>query len=95
MSEDDIMAEVRSTFAKPMGDDPMFPFRFLQSTGGGSKTLTIPAVSKNFQWTAAQVASLGQAQIYILANAGLNIPVRLCFLFFSKNKLHVCENATF
>ena len=89
MSEEDIMGEVRSTFAKPMGDNPLFPFRFLQGTGGGSKTLTIPPVSQSFHWTAAQVAGLGQAQIYILAEARLNIPVRLYCICVSLSSSHV------
>lgn len=46
-----------------------FPFSFLQATGCGSRSLTVPSVSSAFQWTAQQVAKLGGSKqpIYILA----------------------------
>ncbi len=76
MIEEDIFAEVRSVFSKPMRNNPNFQFRFLQSTGGGCKTLSIPSISTHFQWTATQVASLaGQGAIYILADEDLYLPV--------------------
>ena len=66
-------------FGRPMKFDPSFPFTFLQSTGGGTKTLTSPAVSVHFQWTAQQVVSLaGQGALYILANKELDLPVSQC-----------------
>ena len=52
-----------------MGGRSDFHFQFLQSTGVGTKTLTIPSVSDSFSWTAQQVAKLGNNKqaIYILA----------------------------
>ena len=69
MEEEDVAREIRSIFKGPMKDDANFQFQYLQSTGGGSKSLTIPAQSESFKWTAYQVARLsGQSgTIYILA----------------------------
>jgi hypothetical protein len=46
-----------------------FPFTFLQPTGGGNKTLTMPSVSSSYQWTAQQVAKLATSRgsVYIMA----------------------------
>jgi len=85
MVEEDIFAEIRSVFSKSMRNDPNFPFRFLQSTGGGCKTLSILSVSTHFQWTATQVASLaGQGAIYILADEELFLPVSNFFKSIGK-----------
>jgi hypothetical protein len=35
MSVDMVQSEVRSVFKEAMGNNPTFPFTFLQSTGGG------------------------------------------------------------
>ena len=69
MSEDEVEQEVRSVFRGPMGGRSDFPFQFLQPTGVGTKTLTVPSVSSSFCWTAQQVAKLGgyKQAIYILA----------------------------
>lgn len=73
MNEDDVKREVCSVFQGPMGNDPNFPFVFLQGAGEGSKTLVIPSVSSNYHWTAQQVARLGgqKSHIYILAQADM------------------------
>ena len=72
MSEENIMAEVRSVFAKAMNQDPHFAFKILYSTGGGTKTLTTLAVSTHFHWSAAQLASTcGQGAVYVLAERDL------------------------
>uniref|UniRef100_A0A1X7U6F2 Uncharacterized protein n=1 Tax=Amphimedon queenslandica TaxID=400682 RepID=A0A1X7U6F2_AMPQE len=43
---------------------------------GGSKSLTIPNVPRNWLWTPQQVASLaGQGSIYIVADKELKLPV--------------------
>ena len=42
MTEEEIFAEIRNVFKKPMGNNDDFRFSILQHTGGGSKTLTIP-----------------------------------------------------
>ena len=75
MSEEDVRNEVRSVFQGPMGGQPNFPFAFLQPTGYGSKSLTIPAVSASFEWSAQQVAKLGgnKGTIYIVAEEKLNV----------------------
>ena len=48
--------EIRSVFRGPMDGRDDFMFSFLQSTGVGTRTHTIPSVSASFQWTAQQVA---------------------------------------
>ncbi len=75
MTDDDVAAEIRSIFKGPMNNDLNFPFLYLQPTGCGSKSLTIPSQSSTFKWTPEQVARLcGQAgTIYILAQSDLNI----------------------
>ena len=49
--------------------------KILQSTGGGSKLLSIPSVSSTFRWNAQQVARLAtqKGAIYILAEAELKV----------------------
>ena len=70
MSVSDVENEVCSVFHVAMGGNEDFNFNFLQPTGAGSKTLTVPAVSSTFEWTAQQVAKLGSNKqaIYIIAN---------------------------
>ena len=88
MSEEDVKCEIRSVFGKQMKYDPNFPFTYLQSTGGGTKTLTTPPVSVHFQWTAQQVVRLaGQGSLYILAEEDLELPVsdnyQLSYLYYA------------
>ena len=76
MSVDDVKDEVCSVFSKPMGNRKDFPFIFLQPTGAGSRTLTIPSVSTSFSWTPQQVAKLGSGNkqsIFILAQDDLQV----------------------
>ena len=74
MTEQEVMAEIRSVFRDPMGDDPDFSFSILQSAGAGSRCLVIPSVSTSFQWNAKQVPEpAGQGYIYILAHDTLAI----------------------
>ena len=56
-----------------------FPFIFLQPTGAGSKTLTVPSVSSSFSWTAQQVAKLGanKQSFYILAKEKLALDLEV------------------
>ena len=51
----------------------MFPFKYLQCTGAGSRTLCVPAVSESFLWNGRQVSTLAKSggMIYILAQASL------------------------
>ena len=76
MSVEDVGKEIRSVFGCVMGNDISFPFLYLQATGGGSRSLSVPSVSASFQWTAQQVAKLGNQRntIYILAEGELNLP---------------------
>ena len=69
MGEEEVENEIRSVFQWPMDGRDDFMFPFLQSTGVGTRTLTIPSVSASFQWTAQQVAKLGSYKqaIYIIA----------------------------
>ena len=72
MSENEVLNEVRSIFHDAMGHDSNFPFRFLQTGGGGTNSLTAPVVSALFTWTAKKVAKLsGQGCLYIEAQAEL------------------------
>lgn len=76
MTVEEVEKEVRSVFSQPMGGMSDFPFSFLQPTGMGSRTLTVPSTSSSFSWTAQQVAKLaGYKQvIYILAHDELTLP---------------------
>ena len=69
MTVDDVTSEVRSVFSGPMCNNPNFEFMFLQRTGGGNKTLTVPSISSSYQWTAQQVAKLATSRcsLYIMA----------------------------
>ena len=69
MTEDEIFDEIRSVFHNQMNTNPFFQFEILQATGGTSKSLTIPAVSK---WTASAIAGKNaKVPIYILAKDNL------------------------
>ena len=59
MTVDEVDQEIRSVFKVPMKGSNDFKFMFLQPTGCGSRTLTVPAISSSFSWTANQVAKLG------------------------------------
>ena len=78
-------AEVRSVFNVPMRGDPTFPFCYLQSMGGGAKTLTKPAVSASFLWNAQQVAKLTNSKgtIYVMAEGHLEGGKVCCTSSFS------------
>lgn len=71
MSEEAIMEEIRSAFTEAMGNNPSFPFIFLQVSGCGTKTLAVPSLSASFKWSAQEVCKLGKQCIYILAQQKL------------------------
>ena len=73
MSDKDVEQEICSIFRGPMQNNPVFPFSYLQCTGGGSKSLTIPSQSTSFKWTPQLVAHLlsESGTIYILAQDDL------------------------
>ena len=55
-------------------EDPQFPFKYLQSAGAGAKSLIVPAVGDNFQWSAKQVAQMGGSRVvYIWAQKALMV----------------------
>jgi len=74
--------EVCRLFAKPFGtteveieSGKLFGFEYLQRTGAGSRTLCVPSVSSNYEWSGRQVATLSKSGgvIYILANEDIPI----------------------
>lgn len=72
MSEGAIFREIRSVFEAPMAGNPIFPFKILQSCGGGSKTLSAPVLSSSFKWTADAIAGRNaKVPVYILAQDDL------------------------
>ena len=74
MREEDIMQEITSVFSLPMDKDPLFRFQVLHTSGGGSKSLSIPVVSASFKWTARAVAgNNSKVPIYILAQEELKV----------------------
>ena len=74
MSQEKIMDEIRSVFAKPMGGDTFFRFHILQKSGFGSKCLGIPEVSSSYEWSAGTVAGKdAKSPIYILARDKLKV----------------------
>ncbi len=77
MTVDEVMNEFRSAFVVPMKKNPSFRFSYLQSTGGGSRSLAVPNVSSSFTWSVQQVAKLGsnRGTIYILALDDLDLAV--------------------
>ena len=62
MSVTEVEEEIRSVFQGPMGGRHDFRFHFLQPTGVGSRSLAIPSVSSSFEWSAQQVAKLGNSK---------------------------------
>lgn len=62
-----------------MGGNYDFPFHFLQPTGAGSRSLSVPAMSTSFRWSAQQVAKLGanKQTIYILAMDKLELECKV------------------
>ena len=74
MTDVDVANEIRSIFKGPMGENLDFPFVYLQPTGGGSKSLTVPSQSSSFKWVPQEVSRLsGQTgMIYVLRRVRLN-----------------------
>ncbi len=56
MTVEDVQKEVRSVFKEPM------KFIYLQPTGGGNRSLTVPVLSTSYEWTPQQVAKLSNAK---------------------------------
>ena len=75
MDKEDVAREIRSIFKEPMKGKADFHFQYLQATGGGTKSLTVPTQSASFKWTPLQVSRLsGQSgTVYILAQDELDL----------------------
>ena len=75
MNEEDLRTEIRSAFHDAMGAKNDFHFKFLQSVGGGCRTLFDPSTSSTFEWNAKElVQSAGCGAIYIQAEEKLTLP---------------------
>ncbi len=76
MTVEEVQKEVRSVFVQPMKGSESFKFIYLQPTGGGNRSLTIPVLSSSYEWTPQQVAKLSNAKgcIYIMAIDELDLP---------------------
>ena len=73
MTQEDIFDEIRSVFRGPMQGSSTFLFDVLQPAGGHSKSLTIPALSDSFKWTASAIVSKNaKVPLYVLAKEPLN-----------------------
>ena len=53
----------------------LFPFKYLQRLGAGSRTLHVPVLSSSITWSERQVATLAKSSgmIYIMASSTLNV----------------------
>ena len=72
MTQDDIFDEIRSVFRGPMDGSNTFLFDVLQPAGCHTKSLTIPALSDSFKWTASTIVSKNaKVPLYILAKESL------------------------
>ena len=72
MTQEDIFHEIRSVFRGPMEGSSTFLFDVLQPAGGHSKSLTAPALSGSFKWTASAIVSKNaKVPLYILAKESL------------------------
>ena len=73
MEDMTVAVEVRTVLKELMNNRNDFLFQYLQPTGSGSHTLSVPSVSSSFNWNAKQVARLGSTTgtIYILAGDDL------------------------
>ena len=54
MSEAEIFAKIRSCFNKAFAGSTTFPFRILQSAGSGARSLIIPSLCDNYEWSAKE-----------------------------------------
>ena len=74
MTEEEIMSEIRSVFSVPMKNQSNFAFKILQPSGGSSKSLSVPALSSSFKWTASAIAGKNSKMpIYVLASDELEV----------------------
>ena len=72
MTQEEIFAEVRNVFRGPMNGSTTFPFEVLQPTGGSSKSLTVPALSDTYEWSATSIVPKNaKSPIYVRAKEAL------------------------
>ena len=80
MSPEEVKSVICNAFAIPMGvserdieEGRLFPFKYLQRIGAGSRTLHVPATSSSITWNGRQVATLAKSSgmIYIMAESTL------------------------
>ena len=91
MSEEEIFDEIRSVFKIPMEENKHFEFDILQSTGGSTKNLVVPALSISYQWTASAIAPKNvKTPIYILAKEPLKVVLQVIFSISCALKRHLC-----
>ena len=59
--------------ASELEQGELFPFKYLQRTGAGSRTLCVPSVAESFDWSGRQVSTLAKSGgiIYIWAEISL------------------------
>ena len=62
MSEAEIFAKIRSCFSKAFAGSTTFPFRILQSAGSGARSLIIPSLCDNYEWSAKKCN--GEFEVY-------------------------------
>ncbi len=76
MSQEEILSEIRSVFSEAMNNNTNFPITFLQRSGTGSNSLTVPSLSSSYQWSAKEVVRMaGQGCIYVKAEASLKCEI--------------------
>ena len=91
MSEEEIFDEIRSVFKIPMEENKNFEFDILQSAGGSTKNLVVPALSSSYQWTASAIAPKNvKTPIYILAKEPLKVVLQVIFSISCALKRHLC-----
>ena len=85
MTQDDIYHEIRSVFRGPMEGSSTFLFDVLQQAGGKSKSLTTPALSDSFKWTASAIVTKNaKVPLYILAKEPLKAQLHGSAKLFEK-----------
>ena len=91
MTAEDVVSEIHSVFQGAVKKSS-FPFTFLQPTGCGSRSLTVPSVSSQFVWTPQQVAKLGanKGTVYIMLEEELDIEKVCININLINDKFKVC-----
>jgi len=64
VKEEQVLAEIRSTFHDSLDENTWF--KFLQETEVGSKSLMISKLSASYKWALKKVAGQADRPIYVL-----------------------------